>query len=219
MEQPNPLQDLDTALRQGARARRAVIDQQTYPIGDYPPPRPQTAAPRRGANVILRLAWMLGLSGTITAGVLLALAGVMQFVATPPSPPVAERPTPPNTLAEPVRSLVAGIEQAERNLGKRLNPSFGFATAWPGHVQALGETLAHPPTTLPAPVEQEVTAIRHDLVAAADFVRRQWQAPSDAPQTPGMPQIPGDPANPSNSGTPTGLFPVPVDPALGTATG
>ncbi|MEL7086900.1 MAG: hypothetical protein AAGL98_00410 [Planctomycetota bacterium] len=177
---PRPT-DLDAALRQGARARRALLDQQSFPIGDYPPrphPRPRNPsktagdpAPPRGWGLhsLRRGAWMLGLSGGITAVLLLGLAGVLQFMAPPGSGPSVAHEPAPDTLADSVDAWVARIERAERDLGS----SFGLAFTWPGRVSAFRDTLEQP-TTLPAPIEQEITAIRHDLLAAADYVRQQW---------------------------------------------
>ena len=177
---PDPLlQDLDTTLRRGAHARRALLEQQAYPIGDYPPRRTIGHEPDR-PNIVWRTAKALGLSVTITAGLLLALNWVSQFVAAPPPQAVAELPPAP-ALSDPFDDLAAQWNQAERLMNRQLDPTLTLATAWPGQVQAWSEKLGEP-TTLPAPVGQEVSAIRDDLLVAADFVRRQWRAsPGDGP--------------------------------------
>lgn len=220
MNTPHTPQDLDTALRQGARARRTLLDEQRYPVGDYSP-RPRNTTDEnslfrgrgRGVGVVLRGAWMLGLSGGITAVLLLGLAGVLQFMAPPQTDSATFDSPGADTLVESVGTLVTQIQKAEQTLSQRLDPTFRLATAWPGHVQAFSESLGQSPTTLPAPIEDEITAIRHDLLAAADYVRQQWRAPTPATG------IQDNPPNSGGSGPPTGHFPRPFGSAWGTAAG
>lgn len=206
MKTPNSAQELDAALRQGAQARRALLDEQVYPIGDYPPRRTNSSPARRGVGMVLRGAWTLGLSGGITAVLLIGLAGVLQLLpSADTSTNFAEAPQPP-VLAESLRVLLAQIEETEQEIGQELEAPFNLVAAWPSQVQSLGETL-NQPTALPAPIEREIAAIQHDLLAAADYVRQYWQASATPDSQPNSPESRFWPTKPTDSVPPTGNSP------------
>ncbi len=181
---------LEQQLRRGAADRRSTLDclASSYPVGDYPP----RSAERRatGPGVAVRIAWLVGLGGLTTAG-LVGLISLVSLLVTPDptqmSPSLMAAKPAPATLGTSVRSLVAGLGQLEARMGERLDPSVAAATSWSGRLDGLSAVLSDAEADLQQPIEQEFTALRTDLRTAANYIRQQWRTPVEAGPTGGLP--------------------------------
>lgn len=175
----NPEQ-LEQALRDGAAQRRALLAEQVYPVGDYPPRNATPRAHAAGPGWLPRLALLLGLGGVATAGLLLAVTLLNQVS----QPDRADEKTivlnipQLEGLGDTVGSLFEGLERAERTFGRHLEPTIAAATAWPVQLGELPATLDRAEQRMQAPIEQELAALQQDMRAAADYFRRQWRAPA-----------------------------------------
>lgn len=173
-------QELEQRLRNGALHRRATLDglASAYPVGDYPPRSAERRAQATGPGVLARVAWLIGLGGATTAG-LLGLVTLVSVIIMPdpmqPSAPILAAQPQPETLATSVRSLIASLGQIEAQMGERLDPSVEAATGWPDQLSALPIAINEAGAGLQNPIEQEFIAFRADLQTAADYIRQQWR--------------------------------------------
>jgi len=187
MENKPSLQNLEQRLRRDATRRHATLDDlaRSYPVSDYPPRSAERRAAATGPGVVARIAWLIGLSGLTTAGVvgLVTLVGVLILPdPTRPSSPILAAAPQPATLGASVRSLVAGLGELEAQMGERMNPAVDASTTWPERLGALSAAALESQNQLQKPIEEEFIALRADLQTAADYIRQQWQAaPENGP--------------------------------------
>lgn len=173
-------QELEQRLRDGAAHRRATLDglASAYPVGDYPPRSAERRAQATGPGVLARVAWLIGLGGVTTAG-LLGLVTLVSVLVMPdpmqPSPPILAAQPQPETLGASVRSLVASLGQLEAEMGKRMDPSVEAATGWPDRLSGLPTAINEAEHGLQNPIKQEFVAFRADIQTAADYIRQQWR--------------------------------------------
>lgn len=173
-------QQLEQRLRDGATRRRATLDglASAYPVGDYPPRNAERRAQATGPGVWARVAWLIGLGGVTTAG-LLGLVTLVSVLVMPdpaqPSAPILAAQPQPETLGASVRSLVASLGQLEAQMGKRMDPSVEAATGWPDRLSGLPIAINDAEAGLQNPIENEFIAFRADLQTAADYIRQQWR--------------------------------------------
>lgn len=191
MKKPPPSQLLEQQLRDGAQHRRATLDRLApdYPVGDYPPRSAERRAEVTGPGVVARLAWLLGLGGLTTAGVvgLVTLVGVLVLPdPSQPSPALIAAQPQPQTLGTSVRSLVAGLGQLEARMGEHLNPSVDVATSWPDRLGELSAVISDAELGIQHPIETEFIALRADLRTATDYIRDQWRVAPKAGPTGGL---------------------------------
>jgi len=193
MNPPTP-ESFDEQLRRDAQARRATLDGQAslYPVGDYPARRivdgVRVPAPGSGPSVLTQLAWLVGLGGATTAGLLLMLTLAVTWSNPAPAPPrqtLAITPATPGVIAASVRSLVTGLHLAEVDLGLRLTPTLAVATAWPMPMDQLQAAFIFAEKKVESPVNQEILNLQADLRTAAAYFRHQWASGATPGITPG----------------------------------
>ncbi|MEM6853633.1 MAG: hypothetical protein AAF593_04405 [Planctomycetota bacterium] len=186
-------QDLEQRLRDGAKHRRTTLDgvASSYPVGDYPPRSAERRVQATGPSVAARVAWLLGLGGVTTAGVL-GLVTLVSVLVLPdpgrPSMPILAADPQPEALGATVRSLMAGLGELEAQMDAQVDPTLDAATAWPGQFDALSAALYDAETGLQNPMEQEFIALGADLQTVADHIRQQWQVPETPSPTGQRPQ-------------------------------
>ena len=166
---PDPTPNLDRLLRDGARQRRALLEQQPFPVGDYPArPRRAAAAPTAGPRLLTRaLGFALPAAVLVVAG----LIAWWQPASPPASPPTAvEQPT----LA-PASSLLARLRHTERLVRHRAEPFWEHATAAPQQVPQWPRLLDAAEQRMQEPMQQQLDGLQANLRHATQYLRDQWQ--------------------------------------------
>lgn len=180
--------DLDQQLRDGAAARRTLLADQPYPVGDYPARPRVTRHAGGGPSLAQRLAWLIGVGTVTTAGVLLSITAI--------SPPSQQGPHLAALLdeAKPLRDAWIKATSEPSQMLKltasemALRATLDSVNALPERVAGLTTVVVDSERRMSQPIEQEWRAVGEDLRSAAAYVRRQWGIETDRPTD-------GDPAS------------------------
>ncbi|MEM9883667.1 MAG: hypothetical protein AAF800_12205 [Planctomycetota bacterium] len=176
---------LETQLRRDATARRRVLADQVYPVGDYPARQTRPAPTPSPAAVLGRLARLTGLGTAATAALLLALTWFSRPPESRESPTqpaawLADRPVP-GQLGVSLQAMVGGLGEVEAEIGQRLGPSLAAAARLPERLDALPQRLdaAHDAT------RRQWVQLGSDLRDAGADLRRSWRLDPEPPPASG----------------------------------
>ena len=189
--------DLDRALRAGAHQRRAWLDRQVYPVGDYPPRGAGVASTPTaiGPGVWRWLVLLGGGAGVAAVGLAVVL---MNSTSTPPP---AVQPFAGGSAAGGVESparaadwsrqsvyrLLQGLDRVEVDVNRGVSPAVSGAASLPGQLAELPRWIGSAEAGLQAPLQQEWVNLRADWQTATDYVRQHWQGREAAPSSRAVP--------------------------------